>query len=47
MEVSGQLTHAPTAFHRDENLRSKLLYISVHRSEDSTASIFNGSRKLF
>ena len=46
MEVSGQIKHAPTAFHKDEIMRSKLLYSSVHRSEDSTASIFNGCSKL-
>lgn len=48
MEASGQITHAPTAFHQDESLRSKLLYSSVHRSrpEDSTASIFKGCSTL-
>jgi len=48
MEASGQITHVPTAFHQDENLQSKLLYSSVHRSrsEDSTAYIFKGCSKL-
>lgn len=42
MEVSGQITRAPTAFHEDENLLRKLLYSSVYRYEDSTASVFRG-----
>ena len=46
MEMSGQLNHGLTAFNQDENLQSKLLYISVHKSEDSTASIFKGSSNL-